>query len=171
MAKMFTMDIDTSSLDAGLKKFFKVIDPKAREKGLFAFGLQLLNNTVNGSPNEASRPPIKDGRLRGSGSVFVGNKKVGDTSTFSGTSGGTPATSSGESNPNVITVGFNTEYAARMHEHLEPYGTPDPWFGKTLKAHMDAADVTGKFLERHLKADKEELFFLYAKIYRKFAGT
>ena len=54
---------------------------------------------------------------------------------------------------------------------MDPYGTPDPKIGKTFKAHRDAADVTGKFLERHLKADKEELFDLYTQIYKKFAGT
>lgn len=151
-----------------LNKFFKKIDIKAREKGLMALGLQLLNNTVNGSPRENARPPIMTGRLRGSGSVFVGSKKIGD-SLFAG--GGSPSQSSGENNPNVVTIGFNTEYAARMHEHLEPYGTPDPKIGKTFKAHRDAGAVSGKFLERHLKSDNNDLWDLYTKIYKKEAGT
>ena len=169
MAKMLKITADMTSLINGLTTFSRIIDPKAREKGLFALGLQLLNNTVNGSPQEPSRPPILTGRLRGSGSVFLGNKKIGD-SLFAGAGQGTPSTSSGESNKNTVTIGFNTEYAARMHEHLDPYGTPDPKIGKTFKAHRDAADVTGKFLERHLKADKEELFSLYILTYRKFSG-
>lgn len=165
--KMLTIDIDMKGLDDGLKKFFGSVDPKARQKALMSMGLQALNNTVNGSPSEDSRPPILTGRLRGSGTVFVGNKRIGDSLY----PGGTPATSSGENNSNVITVGFNTEYAARMHEHLEPYGTPDPITGKTFKAHRDAGTVTGKFLERHLKADKEELMKLFSLIYKKEAGT
>ncbi len=155
-------------LSKGLRDFFKYKDPVSREKGMFAMGLQLLNNVVNGSPNEGSRPPILTGRLRGSGSVFVGNKKIGD-SLFG--ADGTPSSSSGEKNPNIITIGFNTKYAARMHEHLSPYGTPDPKTGKTFTARRDSGTVTGKFLERHLKSDKEELLYLFTVIYRKYAGT
>lgn len=158
----------TENISEGLKKFVKTVDPRAREKGLFALGLQLLNWTVNGSPNEGSRPPIYTGRLRGSGSVFVGNKRIGD-SLFAGQ--GTPATSSGEANKNVVTIGFNTPYAARMHEHMEPYGSADPLIGKTFKPRRDAGTVTGKFLERHLKSDAKGLWQLFADIYKKNAGT
>ena len=165
--KNFTI---TDTITPGLNKFFKKIDPKAREKGLISFGLQLINNTVNGSPNEAVRPPIRDGRLRGSGTVFVGSKKVGDT-TFAG-KGGTPAQSYNERDKNIITVGFNTEYAANMHENLQPYGKQFVPGGKIPKrTAANVADVGGKFLERHLKADKDELAKLYADKYRKEAGT
>jgi len=54
---------------------------------------------------------------------------------------------------------------------MEPHGTPDPIIGKTFKPHREAGIVTGKFLERHLKSDKEELFQLYSDIYKKEAGT
>ena len=152
----------------GLKKFFNKIDPKARGKGLVALGLQLINNTVQGSPRESVRAPIWKGRLRGSGSVFVGSKKVGDT-LFLGESG-TLAQAHAENNFNVVTVGFNTEYAARVHERLKPAGDWIPG-GKSGKGASISADVGGKFLERHLKADKTELYQLYTDIYRKAAGT
>jgi hypothetical protein len=161
----------TDKVTSGLSRFFDRIDPKAREKGLIAFGLQLINNSVNGSPNESVRAPIRDGRLRGSGTVFVGSKKVGDT-TFLG-KGGTPALSYTESNLNVVTVGFNTEYAANMHENLAPEGkqfTPGGKY-KPKRTAANVADVGGKFLERHLKADRKELVQLYTDIYRKEAGT
>lgn len=159
----------SENVSLGLKKFFKKIDPMAREKGLIAFGLQLINNSVNGSPNESVRAPIRDGRLRGSGTVFVGSKKVGDT-TFMG-KGGTPATSYTERNPNITTVGFNTEYAANMHENIKPYGKQFTPGGHGGRSPSYVADVAGKFLERHLKSDRKELTKLFADTYRKFAGT
>lgn len=158
----------SENVSDGLKKFFKKIDPIAREKGLIAFGLQLINNSVNGSPNEPARAPIREGKLRGSGSVFVGSKKVGDT-TFMGKKG-TPATSYTERNPNITTVGFNTKYAAFVHENLRPDGSWIPG-GKDGKGAALSADVRGKFLERHLKSDRKELTKLFADTYRKFAGT
>ncbi len=151
-----------------LSLFFNKIDPEAKEKGLIAFGLQLLHNTVVGSPNEGVRAPIRKGRLRGSGSVFVGSKKVGDT-TFLGKRG-TPAQSHSEKNPNIVTAGFNTEYAALVHENLQPKGSWVPG-GKDGKGASLSADVGGKFLERHLKADKDELMQLYTDTYKEFAGT
>lgn len=159
----------SETISSGLRNFFGTVDPKAREKGLAALGLQLLNNVVVGSPGEGSRPPILTGRLRGSGSVFVGSKRIGDTLFMS--SEGSPAQSYTESNKNIVTAGFNTPYAARMHEHMSPHGTPDPIIGKTFQAHRDADAVSGKFVERHLKADKTELFQLYTDIYKKEAGT
>jgi hypothetical protein len=159
----------SETVTLGLKRFFMTIDPKAREKGLIALGLQLINNSVNGSPNESVRAPIRDGRLRGSGTVFVGSKKVGDTM-FLG-KGGTPAQSYTESNKNVATVGFNTEYAANMHENLQPYGDRFIPGGHGGRPQSYVADVGGKFLELHLKADRKELLKLYADIYRKNAGT
>lgn len=169
MSKMFGLDINAKSMTTNLNKFFKKIDPQSREKALIAAGLELINFVVNGSPNEPIRPPIKYGRLRGSGAVFLGNRKVGDT-LFAGASG-TPASSSGENNPEVITVGFNTPYAARMHEHMAPATKKDPWFGIIFYPHRDAGSSGGKFLESHLKADAKEFGKTYSEQYRKFAGT
>ncbi len=62
--------------------------------------------------------PHWTGALRGSGSVFVNNKNIA-TSPDPSNGKGSPATVLGDSvSPNEIVgaVGFNTEYAARMHE-------------------------------------------------------
>lgn len=151
------------SLTPGLKKFFKKIDPEAREKALAGTGMQIINWVVNGSQRSPIKPPIKSGRLRGSGTVFVGKKRIGDT--MSAGKGGTPARSqSVDSSKDVIVVGFNTQYAANMHENLDPYG-------KKFQPHKDQGKAFGKFLERHLDADKKAAFELYAELYRKWAGT
>lgn len=162
----------TDTLSAGLQNFFSDVDPKARNKGLMAMGLQLINNAVNGSPNESVRAPFRDGRLRGSGSVFVGSKKVGDT-LFLGKEG-TPAQSYAEANKNIVTVGFNTPYAARLHEELIPAGSSVPGGAKKRDQKRTAAniaDVGGKYLEKHLKADRKEIMKLYKDVYKKEAGT
>jgi hypothetical protein len=114
-----------------------------------AVGLQLLNNTVNGSMTVATRPPILEGTLRGSGSVFVGKRLIKTSKT--GTKG-TPNTSySGK--PDEITVGFNTAYAARWHENEF---TPGP-------RSIQDGNVDWKYLEVHLKGDGDELMALYAE--------
>lgn len=160
----------TDSVTDGLNKFFKKIDPEAREKALKAWALQLINITVTGQGNSSSRPPIRKGRLRGSGSAFVGSKFVGDTTFFG--KDGTPATNYAEKNKDTITVGFNTPYAAAQHENLLPKGKKK-WVpgGKDGKGAAISGGVEGKFLENHLKADKEDLLKLYNQIYRKYAGT
>lgn len=158
----------SETVTEGLKRFFKKIDPEAREKALMAWGLQLVNNVVLGQGNSGARPSIKTGRLRGSGTVFVGSKKVGDTLYLE--KEGTPASSYTEKNENVITVGFNTPYAAIQHEKLSPANNWVPG-GKDGKGAAISGGVEGKFLETHLKKDKEDLLKLYTAIYKKNAGT
>lgn len=127
---------------------------KTREEALTKAGLQGLNWMVNGSPNERVVPPIKTGMLRGSGSIFVGNKFISATPDKSGY--GTPNTSySGKDN--TITWGFNTDYAARMHESNWNPG----------KYSKQSKDVGNKWIRKHLDADKELLFDFIAKTYQK----
>jgi len=60
----------------------------------------------------------------------------------------------------VITVGFNTPYAARMHEvEFQP--------GPISK---QAGNVGTKYIEKHLKADGNELIELGAAIIKKESG-
>ena len=131
----------------------------ANEAGLMALGLQLLNNVVNGSPNESTVPPIFQGYLRGSGSVFL-EKKLLATSAKYGYTARTADVRPNESyagRKNQVTIGFNAPYATKMHEtEWEP--------GPVSK---QSGDVGNKFLEKHLKKDKKELFQLYADIHRK----
>jgi len=134
-------------------------DKKARDKGLMALGLQLLNNTLNGSPNEPVVPPIMQGYLRGSGSVFLG-KKLLSTSTefgYSETSGKAKPNEIYNGKKNEVTIGFNAPYATKMHE--------TDW--EPGKISQQSGDVGNKFLEKHLKKDGKELFQLYTDIYKK----
>ena len=148
-----------SNIGDNLKRYIKAtmvggeIDMKAKA----IVGLQLLNNVVNGSEFASVVPPIDTGHLRGSGSVFVGGKFIGDSQ------GDYPA---GEPNRNysdkdeVITIGFDTPYATRMHE--------GEWTPRYNNANPDkSANVGNKFLERHLDAEKNQLAELYAEIVNK----
>jgi len=127
----------------------------ADKKAKVAMALQLLNWTINGSGRVNVTPPIKDGILRGSGSAFVCGELIGDTKT--NYPSGMPNTSYSNQDPEEIVVGFNTAYAARMHE---TNWTPGP-------ASVQAGDVGNKFLEKHMNADGKDLLALYAAIVRK----
>lgn len=119
-------------------------------------GLQLLNWTVNGSPKESVVPPIKDGILRGSGSVFVASKFEGDTKTDEGT-----PNKSYNGKKDEITVGYNTSYAAKIHEQ---------WGTKLQPGPFNDGDAGRKFLWRHMKKDGKMLLELYAKLIKKGVG-
>lgn len=127
---------------------------KNDEKARIITGLQLLNNTINGSPAESTVPPILTGLLRGSGSVFLGSKVVGFAPKVKGQ--GNPATQHSEKK-GVVTVGFNTAYAHRMHEY--PF-RPGP-------ISEQSGDVGHGFLIKHLVNDKDELMELYSSYIRK----
>jgi hypothetical protein len=150
-----------NTLTVGLESIFKKInmdgnsgiDFEARKK----VALQLLNNCVRGSKNCPVTPPIKDGILRASASVFVNGQLIG-TSESEGQNG-TPCTDYTETND--ITIGYNTAYAARIHENLEPAGT-----FKLGEQSIKAGNVEGKWLEQHLQADGEDLAGFYADLIR-----
>ncbi|MCX5657850.1 MAG: hypothetical protein NTZ48_06475, partial [Candidatus Omnitrophica bacterium] len=107
------------------------------EKGMGRAGLQLQNDAVMQRPTV----PIKEGTLRGSGSVFVQNKLVG-ISSFG--KPGKANTEHSESIPRgaiVAVVGFNTPYAAKLHEGVD-FKFSEPSSGP-------------KYLESKLIANKE----------------
>lgn len=139
----------------------------AHFKASAAVGLQLLNWTINGSSNESTVPPIQLGVLRGSGSVFVNNVLLGDTK--SNYPDGTPNMEYTESGGG-ITIGFNTAYAARLHETTWVPGGRIPSKQASNNAGL-TGDVGNKFVEKHLKADGKALLGLYADIYKKEMGT
>lgn len=91
----------------------------AAKKGLARAGMLLLRDCVMDIP----RVPLDEGTLKGSGSVFVGSDLVGTSESFAGATGKpTPATEYASSlDPNTLraTVGFNTPYAARLHEGVD----------------------------------------------------
>lgn len=131
-----------------LKKLAKD-SPKAFQKGLEAGALQLLTWMNTGSPNESRKPPIDWGILRGSSSVFVGGKLVGEgkSKIRSGSDEQpTPLTSYSAANT-TISVFYNTDYAAKMHE----------WEGGWGPGTERDGDAGNKWIEMHLKADKDLL--------------
>jgi hypothetical protein len=160
------MIFEKNSIGAGLMKFFETYkhqDEIAKKK----VALQLLNFVDNGSSNCSVVPPKRDGQLRASGSVFVGSDLI------KAHPGGTAATDHNESDDMTVTIGFNTPYAARMHEHLEQSGTPDPIVGRVLHQgaiSRQSGDVDAKFLEKHIELDGPTLIEMYANIIKeKFA--
>ncbi len=167
----FTMKSDT--LTPGLKAFFKKAgvgggdrtsaDFKARQ----ALGLALLNFCLNGSSKESVVPPIRFGILRGSGSVFVDGVLVGDTK--SNYPDGTPNTEY-RGGPNDVTIGFNTAYAARLHETSWVPGGARPSPQAQNNPGM-LGDVGNKWVEKHLRADKETLLGVYNDVLKRELGT
>lgn len=116
--------------------------------------LQLLNWSVNGSSNSSRVPPIMTGHLRGSGTVFVGNEQVGDMRNKYRE--GTPAKTY-DNKPDIITIGFNTIYAAKLHEESWSPG----------KVSVQSGNVGNKWVEDHLKADGKTLTKMYALITKR----
>jgi hypothetical protein len=148
--KMLRIEIDNDIDFDRYDKMFTENDKKARIKT----GLQLMNNAINGSPAESVVIPILEGTLRGSGSVFLGSTVVGFSPKVRGK--GDPADQHREKE-GVVTVGFNTAYARRLHEY--PF-KPGP-------VSQQSGDVGHKYLTKHLIADKKELMMLYSDFIRK----
>lgn len=146
-----------NDIPEGLKKAEKVFKEET-VRALKIVGVQLLNNVIMGSRNEPIRPPILTGMLRGSGSVFVGSEFIKDSKDQG--NNGTPVNNYPASNPNQITIIFNTAYATRIHENYDSM--------KPGEASIRAGNVGGKFLEKHLKADAHDLYDFYAKLMRKY---
>lgn len=120
---------------------------KSMEKG----GLQLLTWATNGSKNSDSKPQIKVGYLRGSGSVFVGNKLVGVSSGYNNAEAN--KTVSGKK-PLELTIGYNAEYAHRRHEDesiIQKDGGPG-------------------WLRDHIEADRDDLWAFIAADFKKGMG-
>lgn len=152
-----------NTLTKGFQKYFKIAGVSRKEptganlKAQSAMGFQLLYWVVNGSARESVVPPIKDGILRGSGSVFIGSIFYGDTKGFY--NHGNPNKSySGK--PNVITIGFNTAYAAKLHETT--------WIPGPTSAQ--SGNVGNKFVEQHIKADGKDLMKVYAGVFKSATG-
>lgn len=173
--KSFTTAITKDTLTPGLAAFFKkagvtgrlnhdqsTADFRARQ----IVGLQLINFIVNGSSQESVIPPIQFGILRGSGSVFVDGVLIGDTK--GNYPNGTP-NKSYSSKAGDIVVGFNTAYAARWHERPFTPGGKIP--SKQARNNPGiTANVGNKYVEKHLKADNQVLWKLYAEIFKKEMG-
>lgn len=130
------LDLDWKQVEKGLKLYGKNFLQEA-QKGMAQAGFNLLRDCVMERPTV----PLKEGTLRGSGSVIV-NGKLTKTSPFG--KKGTPATSYSNKKAGFIiaTVGFNTPYAKRLHEHPN-YNFSEPSSG-------------GKYLEKKLVKFKKD---------------
>ena len=154
--KGIDMSFDMKPFLKGIDRYskeFKKANVEAKKK----VGLHFLSWILNGSSKEKVVPPIKDGILRSSGSVFVGSELVGKSPNVAQGGAATPATSSNTNNPDIVTVVFNTSYAKEMHELNWSPG----------KQSRKSGNVGNKFIEKHLVADKEDAMKMYAAIVKK----
>lgn len=141
-----------------MQKMSPVIFKHAMEKGV----IQFLTWANTGSAKESRKPPIRWGVLRGSSSGFVGNELVTTYKQNIKPGAGeipTPAESY-DGKDLVATWAWNTDYATKMHETNYKGGTFTQQDG----------DAGNKWLERHLKKDKEALYKMIASEFKKEAG-
>lgn len=145
---------DTTDFDRKMQRLMARAIPEACEKGMGQAGMQLLNDAVMQAPTV----PLDEGTLRGSGSVFVQNRLV-QVSPFHRTKG-QPATEYEELIPRestVVVVGFNTPYAARLHEGVGIQNWSEPSSGK-------------KYLESKLANNRDTYMKIAAEGIRKSGG-
>jgi len=169
------LKIVTNTLSTGLNKYFRIVGINsgraskggAHYKAMRAGGVQLLNWILNGSASESRVPPIMTGFLRGSGSVFVENDCV---LTSRGNYGIGDPSYDHDAGKDAIAVGFNTAYAAKMHEGTWVPGGARPSKQAQRNPGM-TGDVGNKFVERHLIADGKAFLELYAMTLKKESGA
>jgi hypothetical protein len=135
---------DKSDFDKKFKDIIRRAAPELIETGLGRASLQLMNDCVM----EVPTVPIKEGWLRGSGSVFVQNKLVHE-STF-GKAGMANTDHSENLGPRdfVGVVGFNTPYASRLHEGLT--------------FHFSEPSAGPKYMESKMMRNKERYMQIIA---------
>lgn len=151
---MLKMRVDTTAWNKRLQDLAHKAD-RAWEKGVAEAAGQLLNDAVMQEPTV----PLKEGTLRASGSVHVDRKFVDKSPDPDGV--GTPNTGEDDTvkrsrNKVVGTVGFNTPYAARLHEHPE-FEFTEPGSG-------------GKFLSSKLEANQKDYREVMVRRIRKEVG-
>lgn len=117
--------------------------------------IQMLTWMNVGSVREPRTPPLKTGTLKGSGSAFVGSKLVGTTPSEGGNP--TPATASNAPTPTTVHWVYNTDYATKMHEWPRAYS----------ELSQEAGAIDNKWMEAHIRADREAFAEFVAKDYGK----
>jgi len=99
------------------KKFGVIVEkaiPELTEKGLGRAMANLFNDCIN----EVPTVPLKESWLRGSGSWFVQNKLAGVSNKGKQGFANTSHTENISAGEFVGVIGFNTPYAARIHEGI-----------------------------------------------------
>lgn len=102
-----------TDFDIKFKRVTEEIIKRAIE-GMGQAGAQLLNDCVMLTPTV----PIKEGWLRGSGSVFVDDKLVMVSKEGKAGLANTDSPGMKKNDAIVVVVGFNTPYAHRLHEGI-----------------------------------------------------
>lgn len=154
--------IKTSFNFSALKKLQEK-SPIAFKKAMQKGAIQFLTWANTGSAKESRKPPIRWGVLRGSSSAFVGNDLVKIFPQVIKTGANerpTPAESYGGARDLVITWVWNTDYAARMHEtkyNLGPFSKQD-------------GNAGPKWLEKHIRSDKQDLYSVIGIEFKKEIG-
>jgi len=147
---------------APLKKMIKK-DPDNWKKAAKIGAIQFLTWANTGSSKDPSKPPIRFGVLRGSSSAFVGNELVSVFQQDIKPGGKERPTPNKQHTAPVSTItwGWNTAYAAKMHE----------WKGNWGPFTTQDGSAGAKWIEKHIASDKDTLFKVIAIEYKKVAGT
>lgn len=155
----------TLSMGRNLKRLdrFMKKDPERFTRALEIAATQFLTWANTGQGPSSAKPPIRFGILRGSSSAFVGGKLVEVyPQNIKPGSGESPTPAKTHSAPDTqVTWVWNTDYAKKMHE----------WQGGWGEFTRQDGDAGNKWLEKHLQADKNALFEVIGKEYKKLAGT
>lgn len=148
------------SMDMDIESFLKGLDMsnqavlRGAKRGVGKAAMALLNDAVMETP----MVPLDEGTLRGSGSAFVNGALVQTAQAQGGNP--TPATSAPKPlNPNVIEglAGFNTEYAAYLHEGVSHTGKPLEYGHTREKRGRPPVTGTGaKYLEKPMSKHRKD---------------
>lgn len=128
-------EMNTSDFDEKFKKIFKKTVPELQEKGMGRAMIALLGDCVM----EVPTVPVREGTLRGSGSIFVQNEFIKDSSDMPKAKAGKAVQNHNETiKPSSVVgvVGFNTPYAAKMHEGVDFKFTEPSSGAKYLESKM-----------------------------------
>jgi len=153
---MFDLKMDNKAWEARIKELMRK-SPAALEAAMEKAGLEFLNWSNNGSTREPRKPPIRRGFLRGSSSAFLGSKLIG---VYSG--GDNKDVNRAYSEKDfVLTWGWNSVYATRMHEGVYEPGPMSQQDG----------DAGRKWAELHIDADRDALLTMIGTEFAKGLGT
>lgn len=136
--------------------------PKAFNSAMKKGAIQFLTWANTGTGVSTKKPQIRWGVLRGSSSAFVGGELV-ETFEQPLKPGAPDKPTPNETHtapPTVMTFGWNTDYAAKMHE----------WKGGKGSFTQQDGDAGPKWLEDHLKADRDLLMEVIGKEFKKDLG-
>lgn len=137
---------------------FRAVSEKGFDLGLRKAAIQMLDWMVSGSRNVPDKPPIRTGVLASSGSVFQdGRFLTASPDIHRGDDSATPNKSYAGKG---ITWGFNTDYAARMHEDNSL--NPGPF-----STQSGGRNPGNQWLTKHLQRDKNDFMEVVAGFVKK----